>query len=142
MLTDSRLALISDCRQLLDQLFKSVQNGRTMINLTPTQLRKAANIKERIDALQSELNEILGGEASAPAEPNEAPKKKWKMSRAGRARIAAAAKARWAKIKGTTASVKPAKKAKRKFTAAGRAALSAAAKARWAKAKKAGKSRL
>jgi hypothetical protein len=53
-----------------------------------------------------------------------------------------AQKARWAKIKGTTPSAKPAKKANRKFTAAGRAALSAAAKARWAKAKKAGKSRL
>jgi hypothetical protein len=64
------------------------------------------------------------------------------MSAAGRAAIRAAQKARWAKIKGTTASAKPAKKARRKMSAAGRAAMSAAAKARWAKAKKAGKSRL
>jgi hypothetical protein len=68
-----------------------------------------------------------------------APKKKGKMSAAGRAAIRAAQKARWAKIKGTA---KPAKKAKRKMSAAGRAAISAAAKARWAKAKAAGKSRL
>jgi hypothetical protein len=58
------------------------------------------------------------------------------MSAAGRAKIAAAQKARWAKIKAakpaikTVAAVKPDKK---KFT------MSAAAKARWAKIKAAKK---
>jgi hypothetical protein len=63
------------------------------------------------------------------------------MSAAGRARIAAAQKARWAKIKGA----KPAPKApakKRTMSAAGRARISAAAKARWAKARAAGKKTL
>jgi hypothetical protein len=141
-----------------------------MINLTPQQLRKAADIQEKIQSLKKELGQILGGEVSTPAQ---APNKKGKMSAAGRAAIRAAQKARLAKIKGAT-SAKPAKKAKRKMSAAGlaniragvtkrmaakgkaakpakakiqrsaawRAAISAAAKARWAKAKKAGKSRL
>jgi hypothetical protein len=143
----------------------------TMINATPTQLRKAADIQERIESLQEELGQVLGGEAITPTQPTETPKK-YKFSAAARAKMRAAQKARWAKIKGTAPSTKPGKKAKRKmsarglaniragvakrmaaqgkavrkpkrkFSAAGRAALSAAAKARWAKAKKAGKSRL
>jgi hypothetical protein len=62
------------------------------------------------------------------------------MSAAGRARVAAAQKARWAKIKTAKSVVKPAKK----FTmsAGARAAISAAAKARWAKIKAAGKKAL
>jgi hypothetical protein len=113
-----------------------------MINLTPAQLRKAADIQERIQSLQEELTQLLGGEISTPAQTTETPKKKWKFSAAARAKMRAVQKARWAKVKGTAVSAKPAKKAKKKMSAAGRAALSAAAKARWAKAKKAGKSRL
>ena len=111
-----------------------------MINITPQQLRKAVDLQEKIQALQKELGQLLGGSVETSA--TEAPKKKWKFSAAARAKMRAAQKARWAKIKGTAPEAKPAKKAKRKFTAAGRAALSAAAKARWAKAKKAGKTRL
>ena len=143
----------------------------TMINATPAQLRKAADIQEQIESLQEELGQLLGGEVSTPAETTEAPRK-YKFSAAARAKMRAAQKARWAKIKGTAPTAKPAKKAKRKmsaeglaniragvakrmaaqgkpvqkpkkkFSAAGRAALSAAAKARWAKAKKAGKTTL
>jgi len=135
-----------------------------MINLTPKALRKAANLQEKIQTLQKELNQILG--AVVESVPSKAPKKR-KMSAAGRAAIAAAAKARWAKIKGTAPKRKlsaqaianiragvakrvaaqgkaPAAKPapKRKMSAAGRARLSALAKARWAKAKKAGKTKL
>jgi hypothetical protein len=113
-----------------------------MINATPTQLRKAADIQEKIQSLQEEISQLLGGAASTPAQPTKAPKKKWKFSAASRAKMRAAQKARWAKIKGTTPSATPKRKPKRKFSAAGRAALSAAAKARWAKVRKAGKSRL
>jgi hypothetical protein len=105
-------------------------------------LRRAADLQERVLSLQKELSQLLGGGVSAPAQPTEPPKKKWKVGAAGRARMRAAQLARWAKIRGTTASAKLAQKPKRKMSAAGRAALSAAAKARWAKAKKAGKSRL
>lgn len=58
------------------------------------------------------------------------------------AKMAAAAKKRWAKAKGEQSSLKPVKKAKRKMSAAGRARIAAAAKARWAKAKAAGRNKL
>jgi hypothetical protein len=118
----------------------------SMITLTPKALRRAADLKERIDALQDELNELLGNEVGYPVAAIEGPKngrrKKHKMSAAGRAAIAAAARARWAKIKGTASAAKPVKAGRRKMSAAGRAAIAAAARARWAKAKAAGKTRL
>lgn len=51
------------------------------------------------------------------------------MSAAARRKIAAAARARWAKVR---AGAKPARK-KRKMSAAARAKIAAAARARWAK---------
>lgn len=68
------------------------------------------------------------------------------MSAAGKARIAAAARARWARYNAEKAGVSPqfskAKSPRRRMSAAARAKIAAAAKARWAKAKAAGKSRL
>jgi len=69
------------------------------------------------------------------------------MSAAGKARIVAAQKARWAKIKAAkpeakaVTAIKVAQPAKKKFTmsAAAKAKISAAAKARWAKIKAAKK---
>jgi len=50
--------------------------------------------------------------------------------------MAAAQRARWAKIKGAgSTDSQPAKKGKRRISAVGRAAMSAAGKARWAKVK-------
>jgi hypothetical protein len=92
--------------------------------LSPTQLRKAADIQEKIEALQDELNEILGGEVSTPAQATEAPKKR-KFSAATKARMRAAQQARWAKIKGTVPSVSPVKKGKRKMSAQGLANIRA-----------------
>jgi hypothetical protein len=104
-----------------------------MINLTPKQLRKAANLKEKIVALEKELNQLFGSTAKPVAA--KVPKKRRKMSAAGKARIVAALKARWAKFKAAKSGVKPAKPAKKKFrmSAAAKAKISAAAKARWAK---------
>lgn len=111
--------------------------------LTPAQLRKAADLKERIAKLETELNQILGSTSPAPTKPA----KRNGMSEAGKARIAAAQKKRWAKVKATKpalkATVKPiaktavTKPAKKKFvmSAAAKAILSAKAKARWAKIK-------
>lgn len=96
-----------------------------MFNITPTQLRKAADIKERIDALQNELNKILGGSGPAEAPETEAPRKKYKFSAAGRARMRAAQLARWAAIKGTAPSAGPAPKKKRKMSAQGLANIRA-----------------
>lgn len=113
----------------------------TLSTLTSAQLIKAAKLKEQIAKLEKELNALFG--SSAPVKTSAKPvRKKGKMSAAGRARIVAAQKARWAKIKGTKA--KPAAKtvskpAKRKISAEGLARIKAAQKARWAKVKAAKK---
>ena len=39
----------------------------TFTSLTPQQLRRAADVKERIDTLQKELAQLLGASAPAPA---------------------------------------------------------------------------
>jgi hypothetical protein len=104
-------------------------------NLTSNQLRKAADLKDKIDGLQTELNNLIGQETS-PAQPR---KRKRKMNATARAKIGAAQRARWAKQKEEPVKEK---KARRKMSAAGRARIAAAAKARWAKAKAAGKTRL
>jgi hypothetical protein len=107
----------------------------SIINLTSKQLRRAASITEQIEELQNELNKLAGGSTT----PAKTAKPKRRMSAAGRARIRAAAKARWAKVKGSKRSTKPAAKKKSKMSAAGRANIIAAQKARWAKIKAAKK---
>ena len=96
-------------------------------------------VEKRVEKLQAKIDSIAGDGAM----PSPSTKKKRRMSRAGRAAIAAGARARWAKIKGKGAAKadKPAKK-KRKVSAAVKAKLSAMAKARWAKAKASGKTTL
>ena len=110
----------------------------SIANLSAQQLRRAANIKDKIQSLENELGRILG--ASTKSSNAVAPKKKRKMSAAGRAKIAAGQKARWAKAKGQ--KLKQSQPRKRKMSAAARAKISAAAKSRWAKAKAAGKKTL
>ena len=112
-------------RLQLDPHSKSVHTFTTMINATPTQLRKAADIQEKIQSLQEELGQILGGEVSTPAQPAKAPKRKWKFSATARAKMRKAQKARWAKIKGTAPSAKPAHKPKKKMSAQGLANIRA-----------------
>lgn len=115
-----------------------------LTGLSPQQLRKAADLRERIDALQNELEAILSGAdtAATPAAVGPTGRRKRNMSAAGRARIAAAAKARWAKLRAERGETAPAKKAKRKFSPESRARLAALARERWAKAKRAGQGRL
>ena len=97
-----------------------------------------ATVTKKTEKLQAKIDSIAGdGEM-----PSQFTKKKRRMSRAGRAKIAAAAKLRWSKYLGKPAKAsKPAKK-KRKVSAAVKAKLSAMAKARWAKAKASGKTTL
>jgi hypothetical protein len=112
-----------------------------LTDLTTTQLKSILALKEQIETLQAEIDLIANGgsEAGMPSPFTEgAPKKKRRMSRAGRAAIAAAARARWAKIRGKPKS-KPAKKKDRRSSPAVRAKLAAVAKARWKKAKAEGK---
>ena len=109
----------------------------SITNLSPNQLRRAAALKEKIQSLEKELGQMLGSTSQAVAQP--VAKRKFKMSAAGRARISAAAKARWAKVKAKKLAVKPAPKAKRKMNATAKAILSAKMKAIWAKRKAAKK---
>ena len=69
-----------------------------LTELTPKQLRRAADLQERIQALQHQLVAILGAEVSRPA-PQPGPKRTRRVTPAGRARLAALARARWAKVK-------------------------------------------
>ncbi len=97
-----------------------------LLDLTVNQLKQATAIKERIEALNSQLRSILG----VSAESGAAAKKRRAIS-ASRKRVVAA--------KLAAGSGKPATKAKKKvFSAATRAKLSAKLKAYWA-AKRAGK---
>ena len=119
--------------------------------LSVQQLHQAADLKEKIEGLQKELNQLFGSTTSSAAAPvaAKAAKKKGGLSAAGRANLVAAQKARWARIHaaksaGKAVVAKPAGKAvvaRKKFTmsAAAKAKISAAAKARWAKIKAAKK---
>jgi hypothetical protein len=112
-----------------------------IIDLSAQQLRQAAQIKDKILSLEKKLGRIIG---SIPASSNATPsRKKFRMSAAARAKISAAAKARWAKIKGRKVKTTlPVRKVKRTLSATARAKIAAAAKARWAKAKAAGRKSL
>ena len=113
----------------------------SIANLSSNQLRLAAGLKEKIAGLEKQLDHLLGSKV-VKAAPQPA-RKKGGMSAAGKARVAAAQKARWSKFHAAKAKTAPptAKPAKKKFTmsAAARAKISAAAKLRWAKIKAAKK---
>ena len=105
-----------------------------LMSLSSAQLKHAADLKEKITTLEKELSALLGDSAPVTSAP-----KKSKMSTAARARIAAAQKARWAKVKKAEAAPVVASKPKRTMSPAGRAKIVAAQKARWAKIKAAKK---
>jgi peptide deformylase len=112
-----------------------------LIGLSPSSLRKAADLQEKILELQSELGQLLGD--FVPTIIVEAPKaKKRKLSAAGLAAIRAGVKKRMAGQNGSARNGTPVTKAKRKMSTATKAAMSLAAKARWKKAKAAGKNSL
>lgn len=107
-----------------------------LLALSPSTLRRAAEIKEQIDSLQDELDTLLSGhETKSTAAPRSGGKGRG-MSAAGRARIAAAARARWAKVRaakgGDQTQSKDGSK-RRKMSAAARKKIAEAAKARWAR---------
>lgn len=109
-----------------------------ILDITPSQLKRAAAIKEHIEQLNKELRSILGVSANSAGGST----KSRTMSPSARRKIAATQKARWAKLrraKSATRSAQPAAKAKKKtMSPAARAKLSAKLKAYWA-SKKSGK---
>jgi hypothetical protein len=78
-------------------LFTGAMNS-SIAHLSSAQLRRAAALKDKLQTLEKELARLLG--AAVPSAPAPAQKKKKKrMSKAARALISAAQKARWAKLK-------------------------------------------
>jgi hypothetical protein len=84
--------------------------------------------KSKIDLQIVELRAMLNGYATPAEKATAIGRPKRKMSAAGRRRIAAAQRARWAKAK-----QEPAPAPKRRISAAGKKAIIAATKKRWAK---------
>jgi hypothetical protein len=73
--------------------------------LSAKQLREAASIREKIDALEKDLADIFNGGQpsravrSVVAAPRQEPKRRRGLTPAGRAKLRRALKARWAKTK-------------------------------------------
>lgn len=84
------------------------------MTLSSSQLRRAAVLQEKIEGLQQELTQLLGGSSkssSSSLPTGEKPaRKKRIMSAAARKKIADAQRKRWAKQKGETPAAE--KKAK------------------------------
>lgn len=72
------------------------------MNLSSAQLRKAATLQDKIEAMQKELASMLG----SPSAGGGKVRKRRKMSAAARKRIADAQRARWAKQKAAAAKSK------------------------------------
>jgi hypothetical protein len=127
-----------------------------LMQLSSQQLQQALDLKQQIERLEAELHSLVsGGGAGSPR----GRQGKRQLSEEARERIAAAQRARWAKVRGGSksagtngAKVKsgsgnaaaPAAKGggKRKMTPAQRAKIAEAARKRWADAKAAGRTRL
>ena len=104
-------------------------------------LKRAGELIQALEQIETELYAIFGFEtgngSGAKSQPAEKPKKRG-MSAAGRARIAAAQRARWAKQKGSSdqkngSAKTKVKKVKRVLSPEARAKIAAAQKKRWAK---------
>src|ERR1700726_655989 len=99
-------------------------------------LEQALSIRRQIDTWENRLAALLGRTTSS--HPTTGKSRGRHMSSASRAKIAAAARARWAKIKaGQPDGAVKQRKRKSGITAAGRRRLSQLMKARWAARRKA-----
>jgi len=111
----------------------------SITSLSPQQLRRAADIKEKVVSLQKEFDQILGTPPEILIEAP--PRKKRKLSAQGLANIRAGVRKRF-RMRVGVADMKTNRKRKRRMSAAQKARLSAIATARWKKVRAAGKTRL
>jgi len=94
------------------------------MDISVKDLQEAISIRQQIDNLQRRLSSLLRGAPQTPTGPAASPASGRFFSPATRAKLAAAARARWAKRRGTgTAAAAPAK-GKGQLTPAGRRKLS------------------
>src|ERR1700737_4649798 len=106
------------------------------MDLSVQKLEKALSLRKRIHQLEAELSSLFGQAKGSRSGPG-----KQRVSAATRAKLAAAARANWAKRKGSGGGPATAKK-KGGLTPAGRRKLSQLMRARWAaKRKAAGKAK-
>ena len=108
------------------------------MDLSLRELEQAVGIRRQINALEKRYANLFGGKTGGAPKGGRQGRR---MSAAARAKIAAAARARWARIKGK-GGAKPAKKGPRRkggLTAASRKKLSDMMKARWAARRRAGR---
>lgn len=91
-----------------------------LLSFSAAKLNRAADLKENIEKLESELAALLGSNSTVA--PKRGPGRPKKLL--------------------TVGAVETPKRKRRRISAAGRARIAAAARARWAKAKKAGKNSL
>ena len=108
----------------------------TGMDISVKDLQEAISIRQQIDNLQQRLSSLLRGAPQRPTAPTAATAPGRYFSPATRAKLSAAARARWAKKRGTGGAA-PAKR-KGQLTPAGRRKLSQLMKARWAARRKAG----
>jgi hypothetical protein len=66
-----------------------------LLNLSTAKLKRIIALKQQIEKLSAKLETLAGGSAAPVAKTG---RKKWTMSAAARRKIAAAQRARWAKI--------------------------------------------
>src|SRR5437899_915438 len=102
----------------------------SITHLTPHQLRQAADMQERILALQNELESLLGSSGSTATHTGTAFSPKRRLSAKGLANIRAGARKRWAKER-TENGIDGGSKPRRKMSPAGRARIAAQLRARW-----------
>ena len=105
----------------------------TDMDISVKDLKEAISIRHQIDNLQRRLSSLLRGAPQRPTAPTALGRY---YSPATRAKLAAAARARWARTRGTGGAA-PTKR-KGQLTPAGRRKLSQLMKARWAARRKAG----
>jgi ribosomal protein L15 len=68
-------------------------------SISASQLRRAADTQDKIESLQIELGKLLGDGSAGATVSTASKRKRRKMSAAARAKIAAAQRARWAKVR-------------------------------------------
>jgi hypothetical protein len=129
--TDLRAARHDD-----NETFVTIVAGGLMTNLSGivTQLKKERDrVEQQLTGLNAALAAFAGVYASSAV-----PNTERKISAKGRARIAAAQRARWAKVKGqkVISIAKGTKRGKRTMSVSARRKIAAAQRARWARVKR------
>jgi hypothetical protein len=107
------------------------------MDISVKDLQEAISIRHQIDNLQRRLSSLLRGAPQRLTAPAPTAASGRYFSPATRAKLSAAARARWARTRGSTGGAAPTKR-KGQLTPAGRRKLSQLMKARWAARRKAG----